>query len=123
MGIVPGSHGLRPQNFTLILWIVLSLQHNRQGKHMRRIPTMNFLGEFLLAFLKVESADVSDRGQFRNGIAGALRERARVMLKALQHGSLSDDRNPNSAFWFSPKQFLYVPRTTRVIDPARYGSR
>lgn len=37
--------------------------------------------------------------------------------------AVDDDRNPKRAFWFSPKQFLYVPRITRLIDPGPYGSR
>ena len=39
------------------------------------------------------------------------------------HVAVDDDLNPKRAFWFSPKQFLYVPRMTRLIDPGPYGSR
>ena len=37
--------------------------------------------------------------------------------------AVDDERNPKRAFWFSLKQFLYVPRITRLIDPGPYGSR
>ncbi|MGR4928240.1 YiiX/YebB-like N1pC/P60 family cysteine hydrolase [Bradyrhizobium sp. CAR08] len=37
--------------------------------------------------------------------------------------AVDDDLNPKRAFWFSPKQFLYVTRMTRLINPGPYGSR
>jgi hypothetical protein len=37
--------------------------------------------------------------------------------------AVDDDLNPKRAFWFSPKQFLYVARMTRLIDPGPYGTR
>jgi cell wall-associated NlpC family hydrolase len=30
--------------------------------------------------------------------------------------------NPKRAFWFSPKQLLYVPRMARLIDPGPYAT-
>lgn len=37
--------------------------------------------------------------------------------------AVDDDFNARRAFWFSPKQFLYVHRMTRLIDPGPYGSK
>lgn len=37
--------------------------------------------------------------------------------------AVDDDANPKRVFWFSPKQFLYVARIARLIDPGAYGSR
>jgi hypothetical protein len=38
--------------------------------------------------------------------------------------NLAVDGNPNPRrfFWFSPKQFLYVPRMSRLIDPGPYAT-
>jgi hypothetical protein len=38
--------------------------------------------------------------------------------------NLAVDGNPNPRrfFWFSPKQFLYVPRIARLIDPGPYAT-
>jgi hypothetical protein len=37
--------------------------------------------------------------------------------------AVDDNPNPKRFFWFSPKQFLYVPRITRLIDPGPYATR
>jgi hypothetical protein len=37
------------------------------------------------------------------------------------HLAVDDNSNPKRSFWFSPKQFLYVPRVARLIDPGPYG--
>lgn len=37
--------------------------------------------------------------------------------------AVDDHLNPKRAFWFSPKQFLYTARVTRLIDPGPYGTR
>lgn len=37
--------------------------------------------------------------------------------------AVDDDFDPKRAFWFSPKQFLYVARMTRLIDPGPYVTR
>jgi cell wall-associated NlpC family hydrolase len=36
--------------------------------------------------------------------------------------AVDGNRNPRRFFWFSPKQFLYVPRIARLIDPGPYAT-
>ena len=36
--------------------------------------------------------------------------------------AVDGNRNPRRFFWFSPKQFLYVPRMARLIDPGPYAT-
>jgi hypothetical protein len=36
--------------------------------------------------------------------------------------AVDDNSNSKRFFWFSPKQFLYVPRITRLIDPGPYAT-
>jgi cell wall-associated NlpC family hydrolase len=36
--------------------------------------------------------------------------------------AVDGNRDPRRFFWFSPKQFLYVPRMVRLIDPGPYAT-
>jgi hypothetical protein len=44
-----------------------------------------------------------------------------AILRSLNF-AVDGNANPRRFFWFSPKQFLYVPRIVRLIDPGPYAT-
>ena len=45
-----------------------------------------------------------------------------AVFRSPLHLAVDGKPNPRRFFWFSPKQFLYVPRMARLIDPGPYAT-